>query len=227
MATSYTLLEESLTLFYLYSDDHRIGDALGQLGHIRATQGDREQARTFLEESAVRLRRAGALFELSGTLNDLGSLELDCGNMALALEMCEESLSIRRMIGDRRGSTAILANLTRIALAAGQVLQAREFLSKQLSLSHELAYAQGYVWGLRLAAQIVSATEQYKAARLLGAEEALRVARVVPLWPDEQAAYEQQVAMTRSALSAEDFATAWATGQALSLDEALAYAQDW
>lgn len=63
-----------------------------------------------------------------------------------------------------------------------------------------------------------------RAARLLGAGEALRAAHGIPLWPGEAAAGERIAASARAALGEEGFVIALVAGQALSLSEATAEA---
>ena len=63
-----------------------------------------------------------------------------------------------------------------------------------------------------------------RAARLLGAAEALREATVSTIPPDEHAEYAEAAAALRSALGEEAFAAAWAEGRALSMESAIALA---
>jgi hypothetical protein len=65
-----------------------------------------------------------------------------------------------------------------------------------------------------------------RAARLLGAAEAIRDALGAPLPPVRRAEYEQCVAEARAALGEEALAAAWAQGKALSVDQAIADALD-
>src|SRR5439155_15426270 len=60
-----------------------------------------------------------------------------------------------------------------------------------------------------------------RAARLLGAAEALFEAMGAPLTRNEQAVFDRDVAVTRAALSGESFAAAWAEGRRLPLERAI------
>jgi len=62
------------------------------------------------------------------------------------------------------------------------------------------------------------------AARLLGAAEALRESAGVPLPPVHRVDYERDVALVRAALDEDAFAMAWAEGQAIPLEQAIAEA---
>jgi hypothetical protein len=63
-----------------------------------------------------------------------------------------------------------------------------------------------------------------RAARLCGAVEALRATHGIARRPANQARYDRAVATARTALGEEVFAAAWAAGQALSVDDAVAEA---
>ena len=63
-----------------------------------------------------------------------------------------------------------------------------------------------------------------RAARLLGAAAALRAATGAPLPPVRHGDHDAVVIDVRALLGAPAFATAYAGGQALSRDEAVAYA---
>jgi hypothetical protein len=63
-----------------------------------------------------------------------------------------------------------------------------------------------------------------EAARLLGAAEALLKASGSTWWPADRVEYERNLATLRAALSEAAFAAAWAEGQAMTLERAIAYA---
>jgi predicted ATPase/class 3 adenylate cyclase/DNA-binding CsgD family transcriptional regulator len=64
-----------------------------------------------------------------------------------------------------------------------------------------------------------------EAARLFGAAEAIRLRMGAVRFKVYDAGYEASVAALRDALGEEDFESAWAEGAALSIEEAIAYAQ--
>lgn len=63
-----------------------------------------------------------------------------------------------------------------------------------------------------------------RAARLLRAGMALRAGNAIVVDPPEKAIAERLIAETRARLAPEIFEAAWAEGQAMSMDEAIAYA---
>jgi len=77
-----------------------------------------------------------------------------------------------------------------------------------------------------VAASLATQGQVGRAARLLGAAAALRAAIGVALAPDDSARHERVVATTRAALREDTFQRAWAEGQHLSLEEAVAEATE-
>jgi predicted ATPase/DNA-binding CsgD family transcriptional regulator len=76
-----------------------------------------------------------------------------------------------------------------------------------------------------LAALAGDAGTHREAARLFGAAHAIRQRRGAVRFKISDAGYEASVAALRDALGEQDFASAWAEGAALSVEEAIAYAQ--
>jgi non-specific serine/threonine protein kinase len=72
------------------------------------------------------------------------------------------------------------------------------------------------------AAMAIEATEPERAARLLGAAEAIRREIGAPVPPVERPDHEDLILTAKAALGATNFAHAWASGQALTLDQAVA-----
>ena len=76
-----------------------------------------------------------------------------------------------------------------------------------------------------LAALAGEAASHREAARLFGAAHGLRQGMGIARFKVWDRDYEASVAAVRNAMGNQDFDTAWAEGAALSIDEAIAYAQ--
>jgi hypothetical protein len=64
-----------------------------------------------------------------------------------------------------------------------------------------------------------------RAAQLLGASKDLLETIRGSLEPTERVLYEQTIAAVQAALDEGQFATAWAAGRAMALEQAVAYAR--
>jgi tetratricopeptide (TPR) repeat protein len=162
---------------------------------------------------------------LAHSLNNLGILALDAGDPERAIAYLEETLAIDRELGNPAGIADSLGNLAGIFAGTGDVVRAaahdaealelRRTLGDRLSIAHNLA---------SIAATTSRAGFTDVGARLFGAAERLREELLVPIPRSEQARYESGVNIARSALSADEFAQAWAAGRSLGLDDAIAEA---
>jgi hypothetical protein len=142
----------------------------------------------------------------------------------------EEGLALFRELGEKEGIAASLRNLGNVAYMQGDNERAAVLLHEALLLSRDIGardvVARDVVAvGLEQVAWLAVARGQpERAARLAGAAEAVREALGVPLLLEQRAGHTQAVQAARSALGEEALATAWTTGRALALEEAIALA---
>jgi hypothetical protein len=114
-------------------------------------------------------------------------------------------------------------SLGETALGQGDLIAARGWLVADLRLCREMGDRVTIAWclaGLGSAAAFDEDPE--RAARLWGAAERLRVTLSCRSAPAARATYERAVALARAQLGDEAFAAAWAAGEALTLDTAIA-----
>ena len=160
------------------------------------------------------------------SLSNLGHVALDQGDYPAARALLEESLAIRRELGDREGIAASLSNLGNVALYQGDYPAARALHEESLAIRRELGDRCGIFYSLEgLAAVVASLRESPRAARIWGATERLRAEIGPPLPPNERSGYDRCVAAARIA-SGDDaaFDSAWQEGRGLTLEQAIALA---
>lgn len=75
-----------------------------------------------------------------------------------------------------------------------------------------------------LAEAAVGLDQGVRAAKLLGAAGCLRATMGAPILPVDRQRHDETLAALRAALSGEDFRRAWGAGEAMSVEESLAYA---
>jgi len=219
------LLEEGLAAFRALEDPWGTAFALDNLAHARRDQQDYERAAALYEE-ALSLRRAmedrqGEAMSLSN-LADASQLG---GDWARAAALHEASLERFRAIGDRAGAGYGLRRLGECALQAGDAPRAevlnRESLALFAGLGDRRRIAECLEKTALLRAEQGRTTE---ATRLLGAADDLRGGIGIPMPPSERHLVEGAAARLRSELGDGGFEHAWARGQALDLEAAIAEA---
>jgi hypothetical protein len=97
----------------------------------------------------------------------------------------------------------------------------RETIQEWQKLGHRAAVAHE----LECFAFIAKVQEEAeRAARLLGAAEALRERINIPMTPSEQPEYERELNDLRTNMEEATFAKAWADGQAMTMEAAIGFA---
>ena len=125
---------------------------------------------------------------------------------------------------DELGIARSLRRQGRIAQQRGDLVAARRCFAESLTLCKELGNQRPVADSLEgLAAVAGGQRLPERACRLFGAAAALRETGGWPLAPVYQNEYERQVAAVRATLGEEAFAAAWAEGQAMTPEEAVAY----
>jgi len=166
------------------------------------------------------------------------------GDYRAARTRYEESLAINRELGNKRDIAISLGSLGSVAQAQGDYGAARGLFEESLTVKRELGNKGSIVQELEwFAAVAVAQGQPERAARLFGAAEALREAMGALLPSADRAGHDRSATAARTALGeagearfgreadsaggrAPGFATAWAEGRAMTLEQATAYALD-
>jgi predicted ATPase/class 3 adenylate cyclase len=149
-------------------------------------------------EGAVRAARAAAL-------NAAGNLAWHQGEYALARSAHQESLTIRRELGDQWGVAGSLSNLGLVAALEGDFALARSFFHDSLMIRREL----GDQWGIAVTNNNLGRCAQQQGDYTLARshhEESLTISRVLG---DRRGVASALIDLGKIAEQQADFATAW------------------
>jgi predicted ATPase/class 3 adenylate cyclase/DNA-binding CsgD family transcriptional regulator len=221
LARSY--YEEGLALIRAIGDKWIEGLILGSLGVAAFTQGDYAAARPVLEKGVTLLRAQRDKRDLALFLYYLGRVIRHERDYQQAATLFDECLALYKELGNKPGIARLLRILGKMDCDKGDYGQAGAYLKESLALMQEIKNRRGIASVLEGFATLTVAQQQVRlAARLLGAAEGLREAIGAPVPPDERADYEKTVAATRTRLGEKAFATAWAEGRTMTVEQALA-----
>jgi predicted ATPase len=219
------LLEESLALTRQLGDTGHQALALLILGAVAREQGSYGRAAAWLEESLALTRQAGNKGGSALALITLGLVARAQGDYGRAQALSSEGLALTRQLGDRWGSAYALLSLGMLTRERGDYERATSLYAESLMLFQTLGEKGGLIGCLEGVAGVLGLQGQpARAARLLGAAAALRRALGAPLPPADRASHDRTVAAVRRALGEDAWATAWAAGQACTLEQAIATA---
>ncbi len=137
----------------------------------------------------------------------------------------EESLELRRQLGNKWGVGVSLGMLGWVAMREGNWERAVARLGESLEVRREIGDQSGSAWCLERLAEVAMAQGQAeKAVRLFGAGAALRASIRSVIDPADQPAYESKILALRAELGKDRFTAAWDEGRRMTLEQAAAYA---
>ena len=199
---------------------------LDQAGALAFAQGHYARARHYFEAS-VELRRhgGGSLRDLAVALNHCAAaLRWGCNDSMASVPLYEESLGLARQVDDRLLIGAALMPLGTLALDRGELAQAQQLLQEGLKRYIEADVETAFPLALEQFAALAAARNQaVRALRLAGAGAAWR--RILRTHPTPYRAWVQRsIAAEGLMLPHTQADQAWQAGEAMSLEEAIAYA---
>src|SRR6266511_2359098 len=216
--------EESLAIRRELGDKLEIANLLSNLGIVARRQGNYAHARALYEESLALRRELGDKWGIATSLNALGLLAHYLGDNAAARGFLEESLALRRELGDAWAIANSLSSLGDVVLDQGDYATARARLEESLAINQQLGDRSAIAYVLEEFAGLAAVQGQSdRTLRLAGAAAALREAIGSPLSPIDQAQLERRLAPARQALGEATAVAMWAEGQAIPLEQAVAY----
>ncbi|MSP12101.1 MAG: tetratricopeptide repeat protein [Chloroflexi bacterium] len=235
------LLEECQALFRDTGDSLGMAQAMRGLGLLAENQGDDATARAWYEQSLPLRRELGDKIAVANALSSLGQIAVRAiltesgtpSDYERANALLEEGLAVAQEMGNMPISPYILLSLGQVALAQGENQRAAKFLLKSLALFRELWPSTKLVVYLAGVAEVARFRASHApegsrqldhAVRLCAVADALLKGINTPLVAKERADYDRTVAALRTQVEESVFATAWAEGQAMTPEQAVASA---
>ena len=220
---AWRAFEEALQLFRQVGDTSRIGLALAHLGNAALYQGEYSRAEALFLESIQIARQLGDDLRLAYSIAGLGTAALNRDRPLAAFKYYHESYAIRQKLGEKHAIVVTLFGMGNAVRQLGKLEQARTYYRQAITICH--TYRLNY-----LVAEAIEAfasldarlNRPIQAARLLGAADTIRRITDRPRKLPWQAAFDTHLALIHSQIDAQSFEQAWAEGQALTLEQAVA-----
>jgi predicted ATPase/class 3 adenylate cyclase/DNA-binding CsgD family transcriptional regulator len=221
---SYKSLEESLEVSR--ASGNIIGVALSSMewGWLKQTLDDSEAAASLEEEARMLLPALGSAGVEYQNLSLMARARLARGGIDAARELLDSADESAIPPSEWIGSHFRHA-MAKLRWHEGAYEDAEREAHEALSVQQQISDKVGIVDSLELLAAVASSLESFEeAGRLLGAAAAVRESIGYARNPLETPGYEGLVEGVRETLGAEGLAHAQAEGEAMSIDEAIAYA---
>jgi predicted ATPase/DNA-binding CsgD family transcriptional regulator len=220
-----TVLEEGLALSRESGSPWTVAAAVRAQGRLARAEGDLNTASRLFAEALTVAQTAGSRRIAAGVLLDLSELSQALGDLDVARARTDKALALARDQGADHLVAQALYRRGQLARLQGDRYQAETQHHEALRLWDKTG--QRVCLAASLEALAGLAADQGRgehAARLFGAAHAFRRAIGYVRASAEQAAHDADLASARQRLSPQAFAAAWEQGEALSLEEAVAYA---
>lgn len=217
------VLEEARVLLWEVDDKPYLTLALMHLGDVALAQGNYPTARRRYEEGLTIQHELGDTWATAQLLNNLGEVARCEGDYAGAKPLYEESLAIFTALGSTGDIARSLHNLGYVAQRQGDASGAAALFAESLKRFQERGNKRGIAECLAGMAGLAALNRSQWAARLLSAAETQLRSSGGAWWPADQVEYNYNLAIIRATLDEATLDELWTDGQAMSLEQAIAY----
>jgi predicted ATPase/DNA-binding CsgD family transcriptional regulator len=228
--TAFTVVERSVQLIRNSSwPSFQLGMGLFVRGELALRLGYYDTARAALDESLTLAREAGDTFRIAYILKAFGELAHCEQKYTEAQTAYEQSVALLRDLGATHDDLAApLHNLGHACLHLGDVERAHALFSESMAAYQAQQNPSGMMAEclIGFAALAIIRGSPAAGTRLLAAAVALGVQNAKSSWTATRMEYEQYLALARARLTDAEFQAEQAAGQALSLEQAIEYAQN-
>jgi len=224
-ARAAALFAESNRLYRELGDQHGLSNTLYFMGLIARAQGDFAKAEALGEEGLAVSKALGDTYAVAHQLHLLGEVAWSRGERDKAAALHETVLPMFVELGDKSCIISTTSDLALVAQYRGDARRAAQLHRESVKQAQEMKDMPGVALYLeRLAGLEHEVDRSTRAARLLGAADALRTQTKVSVPPADRPRYDGVLAAVKAAVGESAFTTAWMEGQAMTQGEAIAFA---
>jgi predicted ATPase len=221
-AEAKALAEESLSIFAEIGDAKHTAWALDISGGASSELGDEAESERLREQARRQARVAGETRIVALATLNLSDSSLRQGDYGRAMTLSEEAVALCRELGMDKEHALALQNLALGLLRSGQEKEAYVAAAESLTLS-------GYVWARAMVLALLGSVAAQRGdaevgTRLLGAAAAVWERMSLPLTGAEADLYHETVEELRATLGRDLYDAVFAEGEAMALEDAVAYA---
>ena len=221
-AEANPFLQEALTIGRELPDRQYLASSLQFQGVVAFDQGNYATARSALEEALSIRKSLGDKWGVGFLLNNLGDIAFIQDDLIWAQALGEEALGVLRELNERSLIPYTFRQLGRLAHFRGDYANAMLMCNESLRLNTAAGDMRGMAACVAALAGIAATLGQsIRAVRLLGAADAAVGAIVSPFLPADLKAFNRTMTSLHAQLDDAAFASAWAEGRALTLEQAV------
>jgi predicted ATPase len=219
--------KEARMIAHDLGDGMSLASALGALGLASMLGGDIEKAHQYLEEGETLMEEFGSSLVGTNILVGQGNLHALTGDLEGAEAIYREADQRVQELGDPRQTIYFRSELAHTLRWQGKWEQALPLYHETIQYFQDIGHESAVAHQLECFAYIAIALEEpEKAARLLGAAQAIRERTNNPIsLPWQKADYAQAMKQLAQMLGSADRDAALGEGRSMTLDEAVVLAR--
>ena len=223
---SKAILEEVLALDRESGNRENLAYDLGSLADVAFQQGNYIPAKSFYEESLAMHRERGDKNSIAICLHNLGEVYHQIGNDTKSLVLTTEAVYLFRELGVKQGLAVSLANLGELTFQGGDHEHGLRLYREALILQQELG-AKGDILSilLILASYALQTGKPARSVILYAVSHSIQLTIDAAMSVAQMNEYEANLDRARSQLDPAAYAEAWSIGCAMTMEEAIAFAQ--
>jgi predicted ATPase/class 3 adenylate cyclase len=192
---------------------------------VAAAEGDYEASQKYFGMVKESVKEAPYSFQTGIVYFGMGMEERARGHADIAKGYFEEGLNIFIRLKHKSFENVLKSELGHIARTTGDYTQAKTIYRQTIMRFQNLGSRPAIANQLECFAFIaISEGEPQRAARLLGAAEALRERISSQMTDFERVEYDQSLARLNTLLHAEEFNALWAEGRSMPMEQSIALA---
>ena len=216
-------MQESYTIARAEGDVYVICRAVNRLaGVIIDLHHDLDLSQGYAEESLRLAREAGLRSQEAQACEILATIAIHRNNGREARLRFEESMRIYEEIGARFNVILEKSHLAHLERRQGNFAQALEYYRETIIAFRDMAQFGAVSHQLECFGFIALEKDQdERALQLFAAANILRKRHGTPMTPDEQLYFEEQLTILREKMNEALFDSAWSTGYAMSMEQAI------
>jgi len=201
------------------------GQALGQMAEFFARRGDLDRAQLLADQSLASLKQSDHPYASAASYLLGSRMALAMGHMTTAEAQFRAGAAEFSRLGNQNFAAILRSDLGHVLRQVGSLREAFDIYTESIREWQYLGRRSAVANMLENFAFIARAEGQpQRAARLLGAADAMREEIHIDMAAWEREEYDREMATLRASLPREAFAAEWAAGRALTLDEAVDFA---
>ena len=203
------------------NDNWGLSMSYQNMATMAISKGDHSEKEKYLAKFKELIREAPLSLQAGLFYLSMGMSENAQGNYEIAKTYFEDGLNVFKHVRNWNFQLIMMSELGHIARHTGKISEAKQVYKETLMGWQNLGNRGAIAHQWECIALIAMAEEEpQRAAKLLGAAEALRERAQAPMTDNERIEYDQSISRLHAMLADEEFNSLWLDGRTMTMEQA-------